>query len=144
MKRNIELLTRVRDYIAVNPQSLDMDIWATLKDVVEFKDGQAKVSCGTTACIAGWAVQLAGDKLLVEEPCYPFNEGTVFDIDQCVAKNGRVTHIDDRAQKLLGLTGIEADILFTCDNDEAIEYLDKLIAGEKLDYDYVDDCDDDY
>ena len=134
-KRNVELLTRVRDLIETEPDKLDMGLWGTIPtDVIKFKNGFAKVSCGTTACIAGWAVQLSGDQLLVNEHdlCTGWQEDGSTEVEYCVARNGRQFLIDDRAQKLLGITAYESEVLFMCDDSQAVGYLDKLIAGKDI------------
>jgi hypothetical protein len=141
---NIELLTQVRDLIKAQPEKLDMSTWATVNsDSVDLGNGTtAKVSCGTTACIAGWAVQLAGHKLLVNLDSRPYDGS--FLINQSVAKNGRAVDIEESARKLLGLTEKEVGVLFY-----APELLDRLIAGEDIvkgteyDGDY-DDYEDEY
>lgn len=148
-KRNVELLTKVRDLIKTEPAKLDMGLWGTMPtDVIKFKNGFAKVSCGTTACIAGWAVQLSGDQLLVREEdlCTGWETDETIDVEHCVARNGRSFLIDDRAQKLLGLTADEAEALFMCTDSQAVEYLDLLISGGDLvEYDehYYDGEDED-
>lgn len=154
MKRNIELLTQVRDLIKAEPAKLDMGLWGTVSaDLVTFDNGsKAKVSCGTTACVAGWTVQLAGDKLLVEQDqydnAYP-KLGTddeyekVFTVSHSVAKNGRVVDIEERATKLLGLTPEEGGILFFEDTELVVERLGELIAGKDIAADYYGYDDDD-
>jgi hypothetical protein len=146
MKRNIELLTRVRDLVRDEESKLDMDSWAAVAaDSFVFPRNRytAKVSCCTTACVAGWAVQLAGDKLLVN--ACRFTEEDGYYVDQSVAKNGRVFDIGGRARKLLGLTDSEADILFMeLDASEVGGCLDRLIAGEQIDYDPDYEIDPDY
>lgn len=144
-KRNVQLLTKVRDLIKTEPAKLDMGLWGTTPtDVIKFKNGFAKVSCGTTACIAGWAVQLSGDKLLVREEdlCTGWETDETTEVEYCIAGNGRSFLIDDRAQKLLGLTSDETDVLFMCTDRQAVEYLGVLISGgDILEYDehYYDD-----
>lgn len=143
MARNIDLLTQVRDLITAQPEKLDMDRWAVVQpDEVEFTDGTtAKVSCGTTACIAGWAVQLSGHKLLVHQ--YGKHSDGSFLINSSVAKNGRVVDIEQYGKKLLGLTTEEADELFFCGNSQAPKLLDTLIAGGDIVPEDTDD-DDEY
>lgn len=135
MTRNIELLTKVRDLVAADPTKLDMGIWALVPyDLVQLNDGgMAKVTCGTTACIAGWAVQLGGSKLLVTEQ--DLRDG-VYSAGSCVAGNGRVVDIENHARKLLGLTQDEADYLFFVDDDQVIPLLTRLIKGEDILPDY--------
>lgn len=140
MARNVELLTKVRDLVKAEPTKLNMGLWAAVSvDEIKLKNGFGKVSCGTTACIAGWAVQLAGDKLVAYDYEVPepgdsdFGETTVIDVEYCVARNGRINLIDDRAQRLLGLTLSETQVLFTCGDGEAVNLLNVLIAGGSID-----------
>lgn len=144
MKRNVELLTKVRDLAVHEPAKFDMNTWVTIKrELINFPEdtSKIKVECGTTACIAGWAVQLAGDKLLVDR--YSSIRDGIYQTTNSVAKNGRVCDIQSRAQNLLGLTEMETDILFFSGNDDAIGYLNDLIAGNDIteDYEYEDDDD---
>jgi hypothetical protein len=98
------------------------------------------VKCGTTACIAGWAVQLAGDFLLVQ--ANQIDDGT-YNVMDSVAKNGRVCDISGRARKLLGLNYEEADALFLSDDDDAMPLLGRLIAGEDISDTFDDEYEDD-
>lgn len=50
-KPNAELAYRVLDHIDADPKSWDQGRWIR------------KTDCGTAACFAGWAVQLAGGKI---------------------------------------------------------------------------------
>lgn len=155
MKRNIELLTKVRDLVKNEPAKLDMSLWGAVSaDLVEFNGGyKARVSCGTTACVAGWAVQLAGDKLLIDEDHYDDDYPKlgsedeyekVFTVGQSVAKNGRILDIEERARKLLGLTEDETNVLFFAPDgsDGALDLLNTLIAGDDIYEDSADDWDD--
>lgn len=47
---NIDLLMQVCDRIAKHPEGFDMDYWGH------------KTECGTTFCIAGWALVLSGQQ----------------------------------------------------------------------------------
>ncbi len=51
---NVELLRRVQDKIRTSPEEFDMSDWA----------GRTQTSshCGTTACIAGWAILFEGEE----------------------------------------------------------------------------------
>src|SRR6476661_1175813 len=82
MKLNVKLLRKVQKAILANPTHFDMDFWVgreievkanckvgtehkltVLKEEVKkWKDSEAQAPCGTTACIAGWAVALATKK----------------------------------------------------------------------------------
>lgn len=125
MKRNIELLTKVRDLVEKQPEKLNMENWAWCDVEWDFDgDGYKKVvDCGTTACIAGWAVQLHGYKFLL-------HDGDQYAIE-CIARNGRVMNIEYKAQELLGLTDDEANSLFiNTSKDDAVDRLNDLIDGK--------------
>lgn len=129
--RNIELLTQVRDLIAADPGKLYMHTWAEVDRQPDFnEDGFAKIQCATTACVAGWAVQLAGLKLYVTERCRRANGSLM--VVNAVAKNGRVVGIEGQARKLLGLTWEEASWLFYSDNSEVLGILNALISGDDI------------
>ncbi|BCP41489.1 hypothetical protein MINTMi27_15820 [Mycobacterium intracellulare] len=135
-KRNIELLTKVRDLIEADQKLLDMSLWARIPfDSVDTSEGPIKVECGTTGCIAGWAVQQAGDKLFVqsEDRHLDYDTGEAFySVSHSVAKNGRVCDIEVRARKLLGLTRDEADYLFFVENNQVVDLLSALIDGKDI------------
>lgn len=132
MARNIELLTKVRDLIKKDPDKLDMGLWGPVADVIDFGDSTgAKVSCGTTACIAGWAVQLHGYQLLVH-PDHLGDDG-VYEVSYCVGGNKCPMDIEKKAREILGLSQAESDFLFLdIMNSEAVTALDGLIAGESV------------
>jgi hypothetical protein len=88
---NRELLERVRTLIAAGAP-VDMEVpWV----------------CGTTACIGGWAIQLAGYELVEEKSWF---RGRVID-HVCVMGNTRAVPFD-AARAVLGLTEEEAYTLF--------------------------------
>lgn len=73
-KLNVKLLRKIQKVILANPSHFHMGNWSGMKvdhrtNIGEFrelasswkKDGLQE-PCGTTACIAGWAVALATDK----------------------------------------------------------------------------------
>lgn len=88
---NIELLGRVIAQITEHPESWDQAQWWD--------------SCGTSGCIAGWAVHLSGEAV---------------DTDSIAA----------RARELLGL---DNDALFSADNTlDAIKVWRQVLAGERV------------
>lgn len=140
--RNIELLTEIRDLIKKKPKLLNMSHWSDIPlETVVFKDGKeiAKVSCGTTQCIAGWAVQLKGYKFLVGRDDLDYDDH--YKPTTCT-KNGRAVDIQRKAAELLGLTPEESYFLFLdVDNDEAVKVLGWFIKGwsfEKIQKKYED------
>lgn len=137
-KRNIELLTKIRDLIAAEPKKLDMYSWSKFlpEQVGNLGyDSKVKLDCGTTQCIAGWAVQMSGWKFLVfgDEVDYDDDDNEVYFADTCVAKNGRTALVEDKARDLLGLTNEESTYLFTrVGNNDAVNALDLFIDGAPL------------
>jgi hypothetical protein len=55
---NVELLEQVKQHILMEPRRLDMGLWSHNCD----PDNPDNSPCGTTACIGGWAIILAGEK----------------------------------------------------------------------------------
>lgn len=117
---NAPLLRRTLEHIKANPQQHDQTVWRTT------------TACGTVACYAGWAAELAGGEwigggdLLVAVPEDDGKE-VFFDAIDAAA----------RAQRILGLTEDQADALFYSENNlERIERIvDDLCAAaeqEKL------------
>lgn len=133
--RNILGLTAVRNLIALDPENHDQGYYSQVPgDLVDFGDGDvAKVSCGTSGCVAGWATHLAGDKYVIYSGDKDY-ESDVYYPSYVVTRGGKVKEIEDRAQKLLGLTGNEADVLFDAcpSTSETLDTLDRLIAGDKI------------
>ncbi len=140
-KRNIELLTKIRDLIASEPDKLNMNSWSAidrnLLGEFDYDEGTAKIDCGTTQCIAGWAVQMSGWKFLVrgyDVLASDEDDEAVVHASWCVARNGRTAMVDEKAREFLGITPEEGFFLFLdVENDRAIEALDMFIAGEPLD-----------
>ena len=58
---NVELLQRIKQHILQEPKRLQMNIWRN-----RFSGTNAP-SCGTIACIAGWAVELGDPNMLLPE-----------------------------------------------------------------------------
>jgi len=104
---NIELMRRVRDQITAFPEKWDQHSWAS-EETDDFSE------CGTTACIAGWAVALhTGESNLVK----------------AAAKLGHSAWDTDlAAAKALGLDAGEARGLFyTYSHERALDVLETLI-----------------
>jgi hypothetical protein len=72
---NTTLLRKISDTICKNASKFDMGMWGN--------------ECGTTMCIAGWAIKLSGD------------DPRKYD-----------SHLENRAKDLLGLTEKQVDDLF--------------------------------
>lgn len=92
-------MTRLREVIAhidEQPDRLNQDWWVA-----------RKAECGTTGCIAGWTVMLAGDEIDWVE-----DSGGGQTACSCIDAEGNPHFILDRARWLLGLTRGEAIHLF--------------------------------
>lgn len=122
---NSELAHKVLDQIALHPELHNQAVWAK------------KTSCGTAHCFAGWAVQIARvEPLIVDEIFFRFQN-----------KSGNFISIGQEAERLLGITSSEADVLFAGDNyfEDLREMVEILDSGETIYHRYSnDDEDDDY
>lgn len=113
---NRELFQKIHDVISVQPESFEMDSW-------EDRDAD----CGTTRCVAGWAISLT----------------TQTDLGEGSRSHPAVLALAERhgiylprvsapysalARKLLGLSPDEAGYLFYTDEETAAEIV-KLMAG---------------
>lgn len=81
---NTELLAKVRDHILEEPRRYDQGTWGKQSE---------EAPCGTVACLAGWTAYLGGLMTLTE-----LQEGAAV--------------VRERAQRALGLSDIEARMLF--------------------------------
>jgi hypothetical protein len=98
---NVELLDRIEQQITEHPETWDQDAWFRLPRMR--KTPVATPPCGTTLCVAGWAVSLSGYKLV---PGRFDREGYL-----CIAPDGQ-EDIAVAARRLLGLSEAQADRLF--------------------------------
>jgi hypothetical protein len=89
-KLNVRLLRRVQKHIEAEPRRMKMKLWLD-RNPFE-RERSALPPCGTTACIAGWALILSGKHLRRE-----------------------VNYLA-QGQKILGLTRDEAGNLFVVEN----------------------------
>lgn len=105
-KLNVKLLNKVLRHIKAEPRRFNM---GTFGKIVEGEPNAP--ACGTQACIGGWAYLLS---LKNATPKRWWN--IIYKVNH--------EHIDiqSRAQKVLGLTTIEATSLFlTCTTDSSFE-----------------------
>lgn len=148
-QRNIELLKKVREEVRRDQRRKNKRVamadWFRFPVLREKADQTLVItvddvpnSCGTTACVAGWAALLHGDKIVFEIPSQTYIEAyctpsSTLTYSAIIARNGvRMPSMQDRGQKLLGLTWQEADFLFTRPDDQALWALNKFIAGWSL------------
>jgi hypothetical protein len=116
---NIELLKRVRAQITEHPETHNQRVWAK------------RTECGTTACVAGWAVLLA----------HPDAELTALDCFNGMSCGVLLSDGTERAfnmygAELLGLTPDQRYWLFDEERTtpEVLGGLDDLINGEPTGY----------
>lgn len=114
---------------------------AVLKQITEHPEqhdqssyGERRSDCGTTHCIAGWAIQLSPD--VVEYDWIDSWQGPYEAMSSVRFRDGRRLGDSWRsepfaaARDLLGLSEEDADWLFLeCGDTEAVGYLRQLIAA---------------
>jgi hypothetical protein len=124
---NTELFKKIHEVVSANPQRHDQATW----------EGQSVGDCGTTRCVAGWAVHLAtGQKVFRWESGVPnvlLSGATV----RLAREHGIPAESGDDpgvvpkvASKMLGLTDVEAEYLFYADDDRAREIVAAAAAGD--------------
>ncbi len=122
-KRFQEILNAIQ----LNPYNFDMSSWfnanynwtnGTVNAPALMPD--ADPECGTTLCIAGWAVHQAGYVMYADG------------ISCKIPDAWEIKNIELVARDYLGLEGAEADWLFTRGNSTAIEYLTLLAKGGQI------------
>jgi len=111
---NQEKVKAVLDAILEHPELHDQNNWAR------------KTSCGTVMCIAGWTCHLEGLEFEWEGyTILPENHADV------LAESGDI--IPDAAQRLLGLSDVEArNLFYELDEDEALRKLKHLADTGEL------------
>ncbi len=140
--RNFEAIRKVRDKIHFESEKHDQDVWGRLtKDTAKETtctpvSGTAYVTveCETPACVAGWAVSQAGEKLLFPNILADTNDWWADSViaRRCLTSKGEIAEIPQRAKKLLGLTDAQAKVLFAGEwsNEETVENLDILLKED--------------
>jgi len=106
-KMNVDLMLQIKHAIAEQPHRHNQATWAT-----NSRDMSPDEECGTTMCIAGWALAFNGD--------------TVQDLFD---RHGSVHHL---AQGYMGITLEEShDLFYEMSNSKALALLDELIERGK-------------
>lgn len=115
--RKEQLLAQViLDYITLHPERHSQSSWAK---------GDLTSECGTTACVAGYAILFSDDHRF-----YIDVDGDLMPIQG----KGRVTFAEAGAQ-LLGLDAFDQEFLFyNTDNEDARKALGYLARGEEIDW----------
>lgn len=94
-ERNAELFNKIADAIEAEPHRHNQAEWASARNSIG--------SCGTTMCVAGWAVELS-DKYDID-----WNRRNTFG---GVGMTKQGVHIEEAAYNLLGITYDEGVRLF--------------------------------
>lgn len=122
---NKELLLKTLQYIKDHPEEHDQNRW--------FK----RTPCGTTACVAGTAAILSGYRPYGWIPRYD-DEGVVsVELTGYVVEVGAEhpsaenIYVEPLAQDLLGLTAVQVDRLFFCDDDDVERIINEIIAEDE-------------
>lgn len=115
---NRELFRKIHLVIDVTPDALAMDSWEN-----------READCGTTRCVAGWAVSLTTQTDLTDG--FRFNPAVL-----ALAEEHGISLPDvglpypALARKLLGLSRDEAGYLFYTDNETAAEVVKLMAEGQ--------------
>lgn len=110
LKPNAELAYAAMDAALLNRRHFDMDSWcdgAAVVDLASLTAPAKRGSCGTTACLAGWAVVLSGYRVNARAAVIAADSGEIVAAD-----------IQSFAAELLGITYAQSEDLFFVDNDE--------------------------
>ena len=117
---NIELAEKVLKQVTEHPETHNQEEW-----------GYRAPSCGTQACLAGWAVHFTYPDLVMNWRSGPYGEEGA-ETASSVTLDGRRVSIADLAAQVLNLDEADADDLFlTLDRESAIELLEQYIEEAK-------------
>jgi hypothetical protein len=110
---NGELGRKIRDHVTTYPKQLNMTAWGEVNDDY----------CGTSACIAGWALIFSGWSLVEDNTFRRASDG--YETDSPVA-------ISDEARRLLDLSDEDywrerRGCLFSVREDMAVKWLRELV-----------------
>lgn len=106
-KMNVDLMLQIKHAIAEQPHRHRQAMWSN-----DFTDMRPDEDCGTTMCIAGWALAFNGDTVLA-----------VLD---------RFESMHDTAQRYMGITLEEShELFYEMSNSKALALLDELIERGK-------------
>lgn len=114
---NRELFQKIHDVIDAQPDVLEMDSW---------EDRYA--DCGTTRCVAGWAISLTTQTGLSEG--WRFNPAVLALAEKHGVGLEYGSPYPKLARKLLGLSRDEGAALFHTDNETAAEIVRLMADGQ--------------
>lgn len=122
---NTELFKKIYETIApdgmVDEGAFDMDTW----------EGEPEASCGTTRCVAGWAIHFAsgGSRLYSEDLSSPQPVVDLADWHDVLSASG-VVDFDRLGAALLGLDRDEKS-LFYVDEERALQFVRLAAQGDR-------------
>lgn len=124
---NTELFQKIHEVISPRPDLLRMHDWESI-------DGSGE--CGTTRCIAGWAVHLTTGEPLFH--LVPDGDGLEMEHPSVLALSDRLGlgPLDRRNFEMIGarLLGLDTDtarvVFYDADDDRAREFVRLAAAGE--------------
>lgn len=125
---NEVLLDKVLEHIDVHPELWHQGSWripmlngdivrlfpSPKRGLQEIAAELANPDCTTAFCLAGWAVELSGAHWASDDPLSSFTQY------QGVLEDNELVSVQQKATKLLGLTDLEAEVLFRGDNERAL------------------------
>lgn len=112
---NVPLLRKTMEYASDHPEEIDLKMWARVD------------SCGTTMCIAGTAITLAGHRIDWSRPERVLESRPSRDFFYLT--DGRL--IEEVAEEELGLTPYQAsELFFSRDLDSAWAVVENITDGE--------------
>lgn len=127
----VELLLRVKESILAHPEHLNMDIYLDGPNDSGQEDAQGLLAgqCGTSACIAGWAVALSTPSTLVNAWSVPRKATELLDLKNFPTA---LFMADEWPQPF------RADFACAQENEDELDTLDRLhllaqIAAARID-----------
>ena len=138
MTRNFEALRALRDTLDFAPAGThDQNHWGEMLGLPSSYETYVSggnteyivATCTSSACAAGWAVTNAGDKMLFFKEALIEGAANSF---ECVDKEGTVKAIPVRARELLGITKLQATLLFDdwYTTPQVVEMIDVLLKED--------------
>jgi len=123
---NEQLMREVASYIEKHPSNYDQNMWIENNE-----------DCGTTACIAGWAMILSGKYVVGPAAIFPGSNRA--DFYDAVDGDVLVNSFEDTGAEVLDIPIEDARILFDgtwvpADGMTVSEALEKYAAGTPIDH----------
>lgn len=124
MAFNTELFRKIHEVIAPAPGVIAWDLF----NMSTWEDGDN--SCGTTRCVAGWAIHYATDGAPLYNPSGTGHSAAVVNLAIRLGAgryNDDTVDLEDLGAKILGLEGSDRQ-LFYVDEERAVDFV--LLAAQ--------------